>query len=102
MMYHTIRRSDMLYRAISSFRLITSALILMLSFNVLEAQSIRYGKITGTITDETGQPVPGVQLQLTSEALISGKKLTTTQANGSYAFLNLPVGTYGVEASLEG
>ena len=66
---------------------------------LLNAQSIQTGKLTGTITDEGGEPIPGVQVELTSEALISGKRLTTTSESGTYVFLNLPVGTYRVTAS---
>ena len=65
----------------------------------LNAQSIQTGKLTGMITDEGGEAIPGVQVEITSEALISGKRLTTTSESGSYVFLNLPVGTYRVTAS---
>jgi hypothetical protein len=66
---------------------------------MLNAQSIQTGKLTGTVTDDGGEPLPGVQVEISSEALISGQKLTTTSESGSYVFLNLPIGTYRVTAS---
>src|SRR5262245_5748147 len=66
------------------------------------AQSISYGKLTGQATDSEGQALPGVLVEITSGALISGSRTTTTSTTGSYVFLNLPVGTYNLSATLEG
>lgn len=66
------------------------------------AQSIIYGKLTGTVTDDTGQPLPGVTVEITSPALITGKRSAVTSEKGTYVFLNLPIGKYTVSASLEG
>ena len=63
---------------------------------VVQAQSIQYWQITGTILNDDGEPIAGVQVEITSDALISGKRTTNTSANGTYIFLNLPVGTYRV------
>jgi hypothetical protein len=79
--------------------LLLISVFLVLNGGALNAQSIQYGKLTGTILDDGGQPIPGVQVELMSEALITGKRLTTTSESGSYVFLNLPVGTYRVSAS---
>src|ERR1043166_1753924 len=54
----------------------------------LQAQSIQFGKITGTIVDSEKQPLPGVQVTITSDALISGKRTTTSTESGSYIFLS--------------
>lgn len=74
--------------------------ILLWGCGVLQAQSIQYGKITGKILDESSGPVPGVQVEITSPALISEKRTTTSSETGAYIFLNLPVGTYRITASL--
>lgn len=66
---------------------------------VVHGQSIQYGKLTGTITNDDGDPIPGVQVEITSDALISGKRTTNTSENGVYVFLNLPIGVYTVAAS---
>jgi hypothetical protein len=65
-------------------------------------QSIRTGKISGTIIDDKGETLPGVNLEITSPALISGKRAAVTSAKGTYVFLDLPVGTYKITASLTG
>jgi len=65
----------------------------------IQAQSILEGKITGTITDDKGEPLPGATAELTSPALM-GKRSAATSAKGTYAFLNLPIGKYKLTASL--
>ena len=86
-------------------RFLFTCLILMI-FTVfagvadLRAQSISGGKLTGTITDDKGEPLPGVAVEVTSPALISGKRATTTTARGTYVFLDLPVGRYTLTASI--
>ncbi len=84
---------------IFSLCLLAATTVLFMNGGTLTAQSIQTGKLTGTIADEGGEPIPGVQVELTSEALISGKRLTTTSESGTYIFLNLPIGTYRVTAS---
>jgi len=68
----------------------------------IQAQSILDGKLTGTITDDTGEPLPGVTVEVTSPALITGKRSTLTSDKGVYVFLHLPVGRYDLKASLQG
>ncbi|MGQ9561271.1 MAG: TonB-dependent receptor [Candidatus Oleimicrobiaceae bacterium] len=56
------------------------------------------GKITGRVTDaESGAPLPGVNL------VLSGTRIgAATDANGYYVILNVPPGTYSLEASMIG
>ncbi len=68
----------------------------------LQAQSIQTGKISGAVFEQGGAPVPGVSIEISSSALISEKRMTTTSENGTYVFLSLPLGTYRVAASLPG
>ena len=84
------------------FRFLATIAILIFSLGLLHAQSIQYGKITGTVVDEQGTPIAGVAVDITSDALISGKRLTTTSEGGTYVFLSLPIGTYKVSATLMG
>jgi hypothetical protein len=84
------------------FRFLATIAILIFSLGLLHAQSIQYGKITGTVVDEQGAPIAGVAVDITSDALISGKRLTTTSEGGTYVFLSLPIGTYKVSATLMG
>lgn len=81
------------------------ALVVGLAFvtvGAVRAQSILDGKMTGTITEVSGDPLPGVAVVITSPALISGKRATVTSARGTYVFLNLPVGVYKLTVSLPG
>ncbi len=56
------------------------------------------GKITGKIVDEeTGEPLPGVAV-----SIIDSKMGALTSENGEYFILNVPVGTYILQASLIG
>ena len=75
-------------------------LIVFVGVNRVQAQSILDGKLTGTITDDSGEPLPGVAVEVTSPALVSGKRSAVTSARGTYVFLNLPVGTYRISASV--
>ena len=85
--------------------LVMVALVVGLAFvtvGPIQAQSILDAKLTGTITEAAGDPLPGVAVEITSPALISGKRATVTSARGTYVFLNLPVGVYKITASLPG
>ena len=85
--------------------LVMMALVVGLAFvtvGAVRAQSILDAKLTGTITEVSGDPLPGVVVEITSTALISGKRATVTSARGTYVFLNLPVGVYKITASLPG
>jgi hypothetical protein len=77
-------------------------LVLLIAFvgvTRIQAQSILEGKITGTITDDKGEPLPGATVELTSPGLMV-KRATSTSAKGTYVFLNLPIGDYRLTASL--
>src|SRR5207249_1980502 len=59
------------------------------------------GKISGTITDNSGAVVPGGRVTATNKATGQSQTTTTNEA-GYYAFTNLPAGTYDVTAEKEG
>ena len=62
---------------------------------VAEAQTV--GTVTGQVTNEAGQPLPGVQIHI--EGTTIG---TLTNANGRYALVTVPPGTRRVIAILLG
>jgi hypothetical protein len=66
------------------------------------AQSIQQGKITGTVVSEDRLALPGATVEISSPALLSGTRSTTTSAKGSYVFLNVPPGKYKLTASSGG
>jgi hypothetical protein len=58
-------------------------------------------KIVGTVTDQQGAVVPGVKIKVTNPA--TNVSVETTSDNGGfYQALNLPIGTYRIEAHAEG
>jgi len=67
----------------------------------VRAQSILEGKITGTITDDKGETLPGATVELTGPALM-GKRSAVTSAKGTYIFISVPIGKYKVTASMSG
>jgi hypothetical protein len=76
------------------------ALLTCSAFHPAAAQQT-LGGITGTVTDTGGGLVPNV----TVTAIAEGTHLTRTaasSASGSYAFVNLPIGTYTLTFQREG
>jgi hypothetical protein len=65
------------------------------------AQSVLEGKIAGTITDDKGEPLPGVAVELAGPSIM-GKRATVTSARGTYVFLNVPPGTFTMTATMPG
>jgi hypothetical protein len=75
--------------------------MLMLSAPCRTLADNLYASIRGTVTDETGAVVPGVNLTATNVA--TGVAYTAVSGeNGDYAFLQLPIGDYVVEAKKTG
>ena len=66
------------------------------------AQSIHVATLTGTVVLSTGETIAGVPVAVTSPALVSGERLTTSNQEGRFVFLSLPPGTYELTAQLEG
>jgi len=62
----------------------------------------RTGSIRGTVKDESGEPLPGVAVELKGPALM-GTRTETTDASGEFRFLALPIGAdYEATFTLEG
>jgi outer membrane receptor protein involved in Fe transport len=60
------------------------------------------GKITGTVSDTDGAPLPGVTVEISSQSLMGGVQAQITSDRGHYRFINLPPGTYTLVFKLEG
>jgi len=65
------------------------------------AQTVSTGAITGILTDPSGASVPGVTSTATEKAT-GAKRVTTTDATGSYQFSLLPPGDYQLQFSAQG
>jgi hypothetical protein len=71
----------------------------VVNVSIMRSQSVLEGKITGTVTDDKGEPLPGATVEVTSPALM-GMRSVITSAKGAYVFLSLPIGNYKVTASM--
>ena len=76
-------------------------LTLLVPVTVLAQTSRTTGAITGTVTDTSGAPLPGVTVTVTSPNL-QGSRTEVTDANGQYTLPSLPPGTYRAEYVLSG
>jgi outer membrane receptor protein involved in Fe transport len=67
---------------------------------VCEAQTFR-GGINGRVTDSTGAVLPGVTVTVTNDAT-GITRTTTTSTAGDFSVPDLQLGTYTIEAALQG
>src|SRR2546423_5792286 len=58
-------------------------------------------QLSGTVKDESGAVLPGVEVSATQTATGS-KRSVVTDETGSYVLTNLPVGPYRLDAALPG
>src|SRR6266581_2977430 len=67
----------------------------------LLAQGGAVAQISGSVKDQTGAVLPGVEITLT-QIDTSATRMTLTNESGAYSLPNLPVGPYKMEATLSG
>jgi len=65
-------------------------------------QSQTTGNITGRAQDSSGALIPGVEVTISSPAMIGGARTAVTDETGTYRFTLLPAGTYTVRFALSG
>ncbi len=58
-------------------------------------------RISGTVEDAAGSPLPGVTVTATNKET-GLQQVDVTDENGFYRLLNLPTGTYTITAELDG
>src|SRR5260370_2758583 len=79
--------------------------VLYVAFGFLAAQPTvadeLYGRIRGRVTDATGASVPTVSV-IAANTDTGISKSTSTGADGTFEFLNLPIGSYKVTATKAG
>jgi hypothetical protein len=81
-------------------RLLTAWAFLLLASSALEAQT-GFGQISGSITDNSGAPVPGVSVK-TRNVDTNVTSETVTSSDGIYNILSLVPGNYEVTAQKTG
>src|SRR3954464_6392379 len=83
----------------------TLCLVLALVVGALAPRAsaqISGGNIYGTVTDQSGAVLPGVDVSLASVSIGGQPRTTVTDSQGQFRFLNLDAGTYKVTTSLTG
>jgi hypothetical protein len=60
------------------------------------------GNIYGTVTDQNGGVLPGVDVTLASVSIGGQPRMTVTDSQGQFRFLNLDAGTYKLSTNLSG
>src|SRR5262249_11814514 len=68
---------------------------------ILASAQVERARITGTVTDNTGAVLPGVQVKITNEGTNTSTSIVTDAA-GAYSLPNLAPGSYTVEAEKAG
>jgi hypothetical protein len=82
-------------------RLLSALLVLLATSTDIDAQIVR-GGINGTVKDESGGVLPGVTVKISSPALQAGQLDTVTGSDGTYSFIDLPIGAFRMEFGLSG
>ncbi len=78
-----------------------SFLVMLVVSGTLFAQT-QTGTVTGRVTDQSDAVIPGVTVSVASDVLITGTRVTTTDASGNYSFRQLATGNYDVTFELSG
>jgi len=83
-----------------AFYLLALILVILLAAPFADAQSTG-GRIRGTVTDPSGGAVVGATVTLINEATHATRDVQTG-SNGDYIFLEVPVGSYEIDATAQG
>jgi hypothetical protein len=83
-------------------RFSTLVLALVAAPAALVAQGTTTSAITGSILDQTGKPIPGAVVRVTSDSLIGGSRSVVTSENGRYRIPMLPPGKYAIVVEAKG
>src|SRR6476469_1985041 len=73
----------------------------VLSAPAVFAQTVGVATLSGTVTDESGSGVPGVDVTV-NQTDTGSTRFVTTDSRGGYSFTNLPIGPYKLTAKLSG
>src|SRR5438874_12125314 len=83
--------------------LVLFATVLVVAMGTLPVYSqLLTGNITARAQDSTGAVIPGVEVSITSPAMIGGARKEITDESGTYRFTLLSPGVYRVSFALPG
>ena len=71
-------------------------------FAASDAYAQTAGALRGTVVDEDELPIPSVTVTISSENLIGGEQVRTTEVAGGFHFVELPPGVYTLVANKGG
>src|SRR2546427_2336440 len=77
------------------------AAVVLLSFGATMIWAQATAQIIGSVKDQTGAVLPGVEVTATQTAT-GARRTAVTDETGSYTLQNLPIGPYTIEAALPG
>ncbi len=77
--------------------ILSSIAAVLLVAGIASSSNNPAGKITGTVTDEKGEPIPGASVKIDSTSMGAAAGI-----DGSYMILNVPPGTYNMSAQTVG
>ena len=83
-------------------RQILALMVGALAFSTLAVADEVYARIRGTVTDATAAVVQGAQVTASSIRIPASPKLWSSDPDGSFQFLQLPVGNYDVIITASG
>ena len=79
--------------------LLVSLLLALVFTGAVFAQGVQTATLQGTVTDQSGTPLPGVTVTAKSPALM-GERTTVTQTTGDYNLPGLPPGPGGLKQTV--
>ncbi|HEY1205593.1 MAG: carboxypeptidase regulatory-like domain-containing protein [Bryobacteraceae bacterium] len=82
-------------------RLVTILALILLAASAVFGQAVAIGSVSGTIMDPSGSSIPGATARIT-EVDKGIVHTVTSNADGRYAFFDLPVGPYRLEVQAKG
>jgi len=85
----------------SKMKIVIALLALLLCFQTaVWAQTS--GSVRGEINGPEGKPLPGVMVIISGPTLLGGTRTAYTNELGVFRFPSIPVGTYSIDATMEG
>ncbi len=81
--------------------LVLAMVLSVLTAGIVYGQGTQTANLEGTVTDQSGAPLPGVTITVSSPSLMGQRTAVTTRA-GDYLLPGLPPGDYKIQFGLEG
>ncbi len=85
----------------AKFRLSVAACLFCAIASILDAQVLT-STVIGKVTDESGLPMPGATIAITSPQMIKAQEIRVTNTQGEYRATALPPGTYTITFEMSG